>query len=113
MPCSAFSVKHRQMCSYCLCSYCSDGSFSWSTHGCPFPVWDNLHIYKILILSLVLELLRMKNSFIIPREILQSEIQWLLEITWVAAEEKHLMGKGKRGRKRIDGENEGMEKACF
>lgn len=50
------------------------------------------------------------NLCFIPREILQSENQWLLEITWVAAE-KHLVGKGKR--KRIDGENKGMEKACF
>lgn len=77
-----------------MCSYCSAGSFPWSTHGCLFPVCDTLHIHKILILSLVLEILWMKNSFIIPREILQPEIQRPLEITWVAAEEKHLMGKG-------------------
>lgn len=95
-------------------SYFTAGSFSWSTHRCLFPVCDTLHMYKENVLRLVLEIVWMNRSFTSPGEGLQPEVQWPLEIIWVAAEENHRMEKGEgRGRtekKRHEESRKGFER---
>lgn len=107
IPCSAFSVKHRQRAAIALLAAVPGvlkDAFSLCVTLCTL-------IKKKTILVFALKILWMNNSFIIPREILQSENQWLWEITWRAAEEKQLMGKGEA--KGIDGEIKSWRKHVF